>query len=105
MSSKYLDQKNKVALEENPTADLAADAAPSSVKGPVQFMFESEVDRIFSTPLGNHKKRCMFFCYTSAQNILLISVSFDGRINLDVCFSWKPNCLGKACAKLSPFYH
>lgn len=51
MSSKDLDEKNKAALEENPTADLAADAAPSSVKGPVQFMFESEVDRIFSTPL------------------------------------------------------
>uniref|UniRef100_A0A803MMR2 Transducin/WD40 repeat-like superfamily protein n=1 Tax=Chenopodium quinoa TaxID=63459 RepID=A0A803MMR2_CHEQI len=52
MSSKELDDKNKAALEENPTADLAADPAPtSSVKGPVHFMFESEVDRIFSTPL------------------------------------------------------
>ncbi|XP_057520245.1 uncharacterized protein LOC130800673 [Amaranthus tricolor] len=50
-SSNELDENNKAALEENPTADLAADAAPSSVKGPVQFMFESEVDRIFSTPL------------------------------------------------------
>lgn len=50
-SSKELDEKNKAALEENPTADLAAEAAPSSVKGPVQFLFESEVDRIFSTPL------------------------------------------------------
>ena len=53
-SSNELDENNKAALEENPTADLAADAAPSSVKGPVQFMFESEVDRIFSTPLGNN---------------------------------------------------
>uniref|UniRef100_A0A803ML68 Transducin/WD40 repeat-like superfamily protein n=1 Tax=Chenopodium quinoa TaxID=63459 RepID=A0A803ML68_CHEQI len=54
MSSKELDDKNKAALEENPTADLAADPAPtSSVKGPVHFMFESEVDRIFSTPLDS----------------------------------------------------
>lgn len=61
MSSKELDEKNKAALEENPTADLAADAGPtSSVKGPVQFMFESEVDRVFSTPLGERKK-CVFF--------------------------------------------
>ncbi|KAL2898164.1 putative coatomer subunit alpha [Bienertia sinuspersici] len=50
-SSKELDEKNKAALEENPTADLAEEAAPNSVKGPVPFMFESEVDRIFSTPL------------------------------------------------------
>lgn len=47
MSSQELDQKNKAALEENPTVD----AASSSVKGPVHFLFESEVDRIFSTPL------------------------------------------------------
>ncbi|KAH9621979.1 hypothetical protein KSS87_010217 [Heliosperma pusillum] len=48
-SPKELDEKNKEALEENPTAD----AAPNSVKGPMQFMFESEVDRIFSTPLDS----------------------------------------------------
>lgn len=27
----------------------------TSVKGPMQFLFESEVDRIFSTPLGTQK--------------------------------------------------
>lgn len=47
ISSQELDQKNKAALEENPMAD----AASSSVKGPLHFLFESEVDRIFSTPL------------------------------------------------------
>lgn len=46
-SSKELDESNKAALEENPTADTA----PNTVKGPLQFLFESEVDRIFSTPL------------------------------------------------------
>ncbi|KAK9682127.1 hypothetical protein RND81_10G052700 [Saponaria officinalis] len=50
-SPKELDEKNKEALEENPTAP--ADAAPNAVKGPMQFMFESEVDRIFSTPLDS----------------------------------------------------
>ena len=51
MSPKELDEKNRAALEENPTAD----AASSLFKGPLQFMFESEVDRIFSTPLGDHE--------------------------------------------------
>ncbi|GAA0146052.1 hypothetical protein LIER_06094 [Lithospermum erythrorhizon] len=35
---------------ENPTAE-SAESEVSTVKGPLQFMFESEVDRIFSTPL------------------------------------------------------
>jgi len=51
MSPKELDEKNRAALEENPTAD----AASSLFKGPLQFMFESEVDCIFSAPLGDHE--------------------------------------------------
>lgn len=39
-------EKNEGAIE-NPTADTDN----SSVKGPLPFMFESEVDRIFSTPI------------------------------------------------------
>ncbi|KAL8151948.1 hypothetical protein V2J09_021756 [Rumex salicifolius] len=53
-SPKDLDEKNTAALE-NPTADLenptAAPAAAGSMKGPIRFMFETEVDCIFSTPL------------------------------------------------------
>lgn len=32
--------------------DQSVDTEVGPVKGPLQFMFESEVDRIFSTPLG-----------------------------------------------------
>lgn len=35
-------------IEENQSVDTDV----ASVKGPMQFMLESEVDRIFSTPLG-----------------------------------------------------
>lgn len=39
--------------EKNGTVDQnqSADANPGSIRGPLQFMFETEVDRIFSTPL------------------------------------------------------
>lgn len=39
--------------------DQTMDSEPTdvtSVKGPMQFMFESEVDQIFSTPLGTLKR-------------------------------------------------
>lgn len=39
-------------LEEVVEHSQSTDAAPNSIKGPIQFMFEDEVDRIFSTPLG-----------------------------------------------------
>ncbi|KAK6923016.1 hypothetical protein RJ641_011320 [Dillenia turbinata] len=35
------------AVEEN----VSGDAKPDSIRGPLQFMFETEVDRIYSTPL------------------------------------------------------
>ncbi|CAI0554080.1 unnamed protein product [Linum tenue] len=42
-------KENKdLLLEENPTAEETKDG---SLQGPIQFMFESEVDRIFSTPI------------------------------------------------------
>lgn len=40
------------AIDLDQTADTA-DTEVAKVKGPQQFMFESEVDRIFSTPIGN----------------------------------------------------
>lgn len=42
------------SLEKNVTAyeNQSEDTEATSIKGPMQFMFESEVDRIFSTPLG-----------------------------------------------------
>lgn len=41
-------------LEKNVTApeNQSVETEATSIKGPMQFMFESEVDRIFSTPLG-----------------------------------------------------
>lgn len=47
-------------------ADQNMDTEPTdvtSVKGPMQFMFESEIDRIFSTPIGTHKEHLT--CLTS----------------------------------------
>lgn len=42
------------SFEKNVTAyeNQSEEAEAASIKGPMQFMFESEVDRIFSTPLG-----------------------------------------------------
>lgn len=43
------------SFEKNVTADdvsQSVETEVASIKGPMQFMFESEVDRIFSTPLG-----------------------------------------------------
>lgn len=39
---------NDKVFEENPTAETSV----GSIRGPTPFMFETEVDRIFSTPLG-----------------------------------------------------
>ncbi|KAI4314946.1 hypothetical protein L6164_027803 [Bauhinia variegata] len=47
------DAKNKndqISFEENPTAEPPAENT-AGIKGPTPFMFETEVDRIFSTPL------------------------------------------------------
>lgn len=43
-------KKNELAIE-NPTAVIDDDTDTGSVKGPIPFMFDSEVDRIFSTPI------------------------------------------------------
>jgi hypothetical protein len=43
-------ENNAAVLEENTFADNAANS--SERQGPLQFIFESEVDRIFSSPLG-----------------------------------------------------
>ncbi|XP_038719297.1 uncharacterized protein LOC120012104 [Tripterygium wilfordii] len=53
LASKESDEKMEV--EQNQSADTAV----GSVRGPMQFMFESEVDRIFSTPL---ESTLMFAC-------------------------------------------
>lgn len=43
-------ENNAAVLEENTFADNAANSTER--QGPLQFSFESEVDRIFSSPLG-----------------------------------------------------
>ena len=40
------------AVEPNLLPDQPVDAKANSVQGPIAFMFETEVDRIFSTPIG-----------------------------------------------------
>lgn len=42
------------ANENNKAVELEHSADPNvgSVRGPMQFMFDTEVDRIFSTPIG-----------------------------------------------------
>lgn len=47
MASQEVDGRNE-PVEQNPSADSKV----GQVQGPMQFMFETEVDRIFSTPLG-----------------------------------------------------
>lgn len=46
-ASKDAGEKN-LLLEENHFAETNG----ASLRGPMQFLFESEVDRIFTTPLG-----------------------------------------------------
>ena len=50
-ASLEVDKKN-VADEQSQSADVNV----GSVKGPLQFLFETEVDRIFSTPIGDSRK-------------------------------------------------
>lgn len=46
-ASQAANEKNLLLDENKPV-----DGDSSSIKGPKQFMFETEVDRIFSTPIG-----------------------------------------------------
>lgn len=46
-ASQDANEKNLLVDENQPV-----DGDANSVKGPMQFMFETEVDRIFSTPIG-----------------------------------------------------
>lgn len=47
-SKEELEKTNQAALDENSFAEAKADKK----QGPLQFVFETEVDRIFSTPIG-----------------------------------------------------
>ncbi|BAT75565.1 uncharacterized protein HKW66_Vig0034620 [Vigna angularis] len=44
---------NENVFEENPTATATAETTVGSIRGPIPYMFETEVDRIFSTPLDS----------------------------------------------------
>jgi hypothetical protein len=57
--SQEANEKN--VLEENKSAD----ANISSIRGPMQFMFDTEVDRIFSTPLGALERISFMFNFLS----------------------------------------
>lgn len=57
--------ENNLAIEENQPVETGV----GSIRGPMQFMFETEVDRIFSTPIGALRKRFFvngFVCVNGA---------------------------------------
>lgn len=48
-------EKNAMAIEKNSVMEdqvQPTEANANSIKGPLQFLFDAEVDRIFSTPIG-----------------------------------------------------
>jgi hypothetical protein len=59
-------EENTFAENENPTAN------PTQKQGPVQFTFESEVDRIFSSPLGMSAGRlsCHLASFNKKNNMI-----------------------------------
>ena len=59
-------ENNAAVLEENTFADNAANSTEG--QGPLQFTFESEVDRIFSSPLG---RLCGLFSTRPSSNSCL----------------------------------
>jgi len=59
-------ENNAAVLEENTFADNAANSTER--QGPLQFTFESEVDRIFSSPLG---RLCGLFSTRPSSNSCL----------------------------------
>jgi len=60
-------ENNAAVLEENTFADNAANSTEG--QGPLQFTFESEVDRIFSSPLG---RLSGLFCTHPSSNSYLL---------------------------------
>ena len=56
LASQEVDERNE-PVEQNQSADSKV----GLVQGSMQFMFETEVDRIFSTPLGDSKKRPLMY--------------------------------------------
>lgn len=74
-------EKNLLS-EENQTKEANA----SAIQGPQQFLFETEVDRVFSTPIGVAsdililKNLLINGCVPS-----LTDSSFDYRVHSDVC--------------------
>lgn len=92
-------------LEENQPSESVG-----SIKGPTPFMFETEIDRIFSTPLGAWTIYIQIIYYTkylfSSCSFILNKVNDSAfcncRFKLDVCFSWKPDWIGKVGTRISP---
>lgn len=66
--------KENGAVEQSESADTNA----GSIKGPLQFLFETEIDRIFSTPIGTEKLQFHYFTsligYSRTINILLLLI-------------------------------
>lgn len=62
------------AVEESKSADTNV----GSIRGPMHFMFENEIDRIFSTPIGDWEMIYVLF------NILLYIISYADHILLEL---------------------
>lgn len=95
---------NEKVLEENHTTDTNN----NSFRGPMPFMFETEVDRIFSTPLGN----CVdifYSCFILSVTLVPLMLHYADtdhcicRVNINVCISWGPDRLGKTGSGTSEF--
>uniref|UniRef100_A0A7N0UDG6 Transducin/WD40 repeat-like superfamily protein n=1 Tax=Kalanchoe fedtschenkoi TaxID=63787 RepID=A0A7N0UDG6_KALFE len=82
-------------LSESVEQTQPADGAPNSIKGPIQFMFEDEVDRIFSTPL---ESTLMFACH--GKQIHLAKLVQGSRISISDGHSISTKTDGKRSIKL-----
>lgn len=66
-------ENNAAVLEENTFAENPT-ANPTQQKGPMQFTFESEVDRIFSSPIGTLGG--LLFCHLASLLSTKITICY-----------------------------
>lgn len=90
-------ENNAAVLEENTFADNAASATSTERQGPLQFTFESEVDRIFSSPLES-----TLLYVISGKHIGLAKLLQGYRLSADNGLSITTKTDGKKFIKLKP---
>lgn len=90
-------ENNAAVLEENTFADNAASATSTERQSPLQFTFESEVDRIFSSPLES-----TLLYVISGKHIGLAKLLQGYRLSADNGLSITTKTDGKKFIKLKP---